>query len=429
MKVKKRRIALVVLIIVSMIMTGFVSEQVSEIGKNSIYAATNKKMGLIFQRKKLIVGMKESAEVTNLDLRSDMLTWKSSNKKVATVNSNGKVTAKKAGTVTITVVKKNNKKQKESCKLVVVNSLSGTYKKTKWKLDKKGKLEVSGTGNMYAKGKMPPWFKYKEFVKSAKIEVKEATNLSGLFMGCYCLESVNLSKLDTSKVTDMSNMFGDPEETIYAYGDRLPNKLKKLDVSGFDTSNVTNMYNMFSGCRNIKKIDVSTFNTSKVKNMSRMFRKCYFLENLDVSKFDTSKVTNMSEMFRSCISIKELDVTGFDTSKVISMFDMFDSCQILKTLDVSNFDTSKVINMEEMFSSCNALNTLDLSNFDISNVKYMDFMFYGCKELVTIHTPKQSAEQVPELPKGTWTDGSGQNYTTLPANATGSAVLVKVVEK
>ena len=45
------------------------------------------------------------------------VTWKSSNKKVATVDKNGKVTAKKKGTCTITAVTSNGKKAK--CKITV----------------------------------------------------------------------------------------------------------------------------------------------------------------------------------------------------------------------------------------------------------------------------------------------------------------------
>ncbi len=48
------------------------------------------------------------------------LTWKSSNTKVATVTSSGKVTAKKSGSVTITVSVKENPKITASCKISVV---------------------------------------------------------------------------------------------------------------------------------------------------------------------------------------------------------------------------------------------------------------------------------------------------------------------
>lgn len=48
------------------------------------------------------------------------LTWKSSNKKVATVNSQGKVTAVSAGTATITCTSKADENLKAACKVTVV---------------------------------------------------------------------------------------------------------------------------------------------------------------------------------------------------------------------------------------------------------------------------------------------------------------------
>lgn len=45
--------------------------------------------------------------------------WKSSNKKIATVNKSGKVTAKKAGKVTITATAKDGSKKKASVKITV----------------------------------------------------------------------------------------------------------------------------------------------------------------------------------------------------------------------------------------------------------------------------------------------------------------------
>lgn len=54
---------------------------------------------------------------------SKTVTWKSSNKKIATVNSKGKVKAKKAGTVTITAISKSNKKVKATCKITVYSKI------------------------------------------------------------------------------------------------------------------------------------------------------------------------------------------------------------------------------------------------------------------------------------------------------------------
>ena len=52
---------------------------------------------------------------------------------------------------------------------------------------------------------------------------------------------------------------------------------------------------MFSLCNRLTSLDVSKFDTSNVTDMNFMFFCCSSLTSLDVSKFDTSKVTNMSE--------------------------------------------------------------------------------------------------------------------------------------
>ena len=83
----------------------------------------------------------------------------------------------------------------------------GAYKNTKWSIDANGLLEVKGTGDMYELSFSPPWDLYSEKIKSARIKVKGAKNLEGLFWGCKNLTNVDLSNLDTSKATSMDYMF------------------------------------------------------------------------------------------------------------------------------------------------------------------------------------------------------------------------------
>ena len=58
-----------------------------------------------------------NATIKPKNVTEKTITWKSSNKKVATVDKNGKVTAKKKGTCTITAITSNGKKAK--CKVTV----------------------------------------------------------------------------------------------------------------------------------------------------------------------------------------------------------------------------------------------------------------------------------------------------------------------
>lgn len=97
---------------------------------------------------------------------------------------------------------------------------------------------------------------------------------------------------DNPNVTDMSRMFFDFISTA-----------DTLDLSFLDTSNVTNMGAMFAQCSSLTSLDLSNFDTSNVTDMSLMFMNCSSLETLDLSSFDTSKVTNMDFMFNGCHSV------------------------------------------------------------------------------------------------------------------------------
>ena len=107
-------------------------------------------------------------------------------------------------------------------------------------------------------------------------------------------------------------------------------------------------------------IDLSKLYTSSVTDMSYMFYNCSYAPNLGVSHFDTSNVTNMNRMFYNCSSVSKLDLSNFDTSNVTNMNYMFGGCSSLTTIDMSGFDTSNVSNMDWMYSGCSKLRQVTL---------------------------------------------------------------------
>ena len=188
------------------------------------------------------------------------------------------------------------------------------------------------------------------------------------------LTSIDLTYLDTSKVTSMMGMFVNCIS------------LTELDVSNFDTSKVTNMEAMFLRCSSLTELDVSNFDTSKVTNMRQMFYGCSSLTELDLSNFDTSKVTNMIQMFSECSNLTELNISNFNTSRVTDMSYMFDWCSSLTELDLSKFDTSKVTNMRQMFAGCISLTKLDFRNLTFNNDVYYDNLYLeDCINLTTLN--------------------------------------------
>ena len=182
-----------------------------------------------------------------------------------------------------------------------------------------------------------------------------------------------------------------PHEIIIIFNEQIEsfanmfsglNNILSIDLSKFDSSKVTDMSFMFNECPNLKTITFGNLDTSKVNNMESLFQGCKKLSELNVSSFDTSLVTNMGSMFRFCESLTSLDVTNFNTKKVENMLDMFGYCKELFSINVSNFITSNVHNMKGMFYLLEKLEYLDLSNFNTSSVTTIEALF-GYSESLT----------------------------------------------
>ena len=123
-------------------------------------------------------------------------------------------------------------------------------------------------------------------------------------------------------------------------------KLRSINFGEIDTSEVTDMSEMFFGCKRLKELDLLSFNTSNVTNMSDMFADCYDLISLDLDLFDTSKVTNMSYMFSDCKNLISLDVSNFDFSNVTYMDDMFSANTNMETLNIDSLHIDSVDDLE-----------------------------------------------------------------------------------
>ena len=98
--------------------------------------------------------------------------------------------------------------------------------------------------------------------------------------------------------------------------------------------------NMFYGCNNITEIDLTKFDTSEVTDMSNMFEFCSSITSINVSNFNTKKVTRMNEMFRQCLLLPSINLKSFDTSSVTTIERMFSYCQSLTSIDIADFNTS-----------------------------------------------------------------------------------------
>lgn len=197
----------------------------------------------------------------------------------------------------------------------------------------------------------------------SKFDTSRVTNMSHMINGMRNLTTLNLSNFNTSNVTNMGGMFFNMTN------------LTAFNFSNFDTSKVTDMGSMFYGMSSLTTLDLFNFNTSQVMIMGGMFFNMANLTTLNLSNFDTSNVTDMRSMFNGMTNLASLDISSFNTKNVENMSGMFSLLRKIEHLDLSHFRTDKVTNMGSMFYQMTALKTINLSNFNTANVTDMSSMF------------------------------------------------------
>ncbi|MCZ9938212.1 BspA family leucine-rich repeat surface protein [Brachyspira hyodysenteriae] len=196
-------------------------------------------------------------------------------------------------------------------------------------------------------------------------------------------DSVKLSDVDTSLITDMSYLFYKSERKDFE------------GIEDWDTSHVEDMSFMFFWAIEFNRT-LNSWNVSNVRNMSGMFQAAMKF-NQPLYKWNTSNVKTMSFMFNYAKSFNQ-NINNWNVSKVEDLSYMFCECEVfnqpLNDWDVSNvktmegtfrraykfnqalykWNTSKVENMHEMFVQCKDFNQ-PLNSWNVSNVKNMEAMF------------------------------------------------------
>ena len=130
---------------------------------------------------------------------------------------------------------------------------------------------------------------------------------------------------------------------------------------------------MFYSCNNISEINFVNIDTSKVTNMKEMFSRCLSLKEIkNIDKFDTTNITNMSCMFYKCLSLIKLDLSKFKIDCVNDMSAMFMFCINLKDLnfDLSNIKLDILKDISFMFRFCQNLENYDISKCQLEKVEF-----------------------------------------------------------
>jgi len=185
----------------------------------------------------------------------------------------------------------------------------------------------------------------------------------------------DVTTVDTSQITDMSNMFLNASDF-------------NQDISGWDVSNVTDMSDMFYGASDFDQ-DLSGWDVGNVTNMSWMFYAASSF-NHDISDWVVGQVTDMSVMFAVASSFDQ-DISDWDVGNVTNMGWMFNDASSFDQ-DISNWDVSNVTDMSSMFSNASSFNQ-DISGWDVSSVTNHAYFSYGTCPLATDHHPDSSWDE------------------------------------
>lgn len=128
-----------------------------------------------------------------------------------------------------------------------------------------------------------------------------------------------------------------------------------LDLNDIDTSRITDMSGLFGGF--------------KIKDINKI--------KPNVSKWNTSNVTDMTGLFHNCASFN-CDISKWDVSKVKSMKLMFWSCSEFNQ-DISDWNVKSLKDINSMFMYASSFNqNLDTWNLKIKSEKCKRGAFYEC---------------------------------------------------
>ena len=265
---------------------------------------------------------------------SKKVTWKSSNRKIATVTSSGKVKARKEGTVTITATSKNNPRVKAKCRIKVYKATKtiklNSKKSYTLKVGQKQKLSAKVTSPK--KGAQPiEW-------SSRNKKIASVNKSSGLVKAVSKGKTTITGKSGKKKVTvtivvqpkanpapsnptppgptpdPTPDPIPDPapEDVLYSGKYRgmrwsIDKKGKLLIKGKMGQSEPDDEY--WGGYNHGEIIRSAVMAAENVTELS--FYGCDYLTSLDVSGIRNSKITKI--YISGCNSLTSLDLRGLDT--------------------------------------------------------------------------------------------------------------------
>ena len=164
-----------------------------------------------------------------------------------------------------------------------------------------------------------------------------------MFSNCSSLEWINLADWDFSQVVDMSELFCQCGNLIEITITAEPNSTKRLEYAS----------EMFNGCESLATINLTWLDLSKVSSVSNMVECCAVLEELDLSKVNAKAIKYADCIFEGCSNLAKLNLTGLKMENLVAGWYMFRNCYNLKEILITDFPNKlSDAQRNSMFENC-----------------------------------------------------------------------------
>ena len=291
--------------------------------------------------------------------------------------------------------KKETRKKKKNEETIIIDG--DNYIKTTMKEDfeipSDGKIQMVGADFQYKKsimivGKNKTFFiddngKIEDVTKDDfplyYVFNETITNGSYLFKDVKCFKTMDLSKMDSSKMIDISNMFENSEiEEIYFGTESRERSIRYLDESS--ESQETREYLIEEEEEEEEASEQEKrkeyFDTLNIEKASQLFMNCKKLKKIQFPpSFNVGK--KATGLFKGCSKLEEVNTALISSNEIIEMESMFEDCQSLREISFSNnFLTGEIKSLNNVFKNTN-LTTLDMIYLRLYNLETCSNIFDG----------------------------------------------------
>ena len=353
-----------------------------EIGGNSVLATSitlNKSVAVMAKGETLQL----IASVLPDNTTNKSVMWNSSDNSIATVNSNGLVTAKSIGTATITATTTDGSNLSASCSITVSNNSIITFIDTNVKAICVQNWDTNGDGELSeAEAAAVPHIGL-EFKGNTTIqhfdELQYFTGLSYIssnaFESCNLLESIKIPisiksiySYTFSNCSSLKNI--NIHESIVSIGSYAFWHCTQLQNVTIPNSVTSIGKYAFSGCDGLMSVIIGNSVTSIEKST---FSGC---DNLTTISMGESITTIGQDAFSYCPSLISVEIPN--SVKSISLYAFYE-CTGLKSLKIGNSVTDI---LDYAFKKCNALETVTCAAMIPPEIDSETFSSYSAKLIV-----------------------------------------------